>query len=218
MAYVHKSQHIPPDNMVVNMHYLRNWDNHLIDMLNLGYIIDCHTMNIIKRDSFVPRAYIVHQMVVKEDEETLDYMMSNQFDPLTMVVLNSKPNILTSRGVAGVAKKCQETCQILAYRHDEIIVKAALNRPGLLVMSEIDYPGWQAFVNGQRKKILRGNYLFRTVPLEAGEHTVHFVFKPFSFKIGSTVSGISLSVVAIGLLILCRKPKHQSSFNHLGKE
>jgi hypothetical protein len=208
MQYVNKSQHIPPDNKVVNMHYIRNMDNPLINMLNLKYTIDCNSKKITKRNAFVPRAYIVHRAVVKDDQEILDYMMRHDFDPLKTLVFSSqsKAQNISTQDTGGDPK---EICQILSYTCDEIIVDVKLNTPGFLVMSEINYPGWQALVDGRPYGIRTGNYLFRTVPLEAGRHTVRFVFNPRSFKIGSVVSLASLLAVIIGLLVFGRKRKPQ---------
>jgi hypothetical protein len=206
MQYVNKSQHRPPDNKVVNIHYVRNMDNPLIDMLNLKYLIDCGSNRIAKRSGFVPRAYIVHQAVLKDDQEILDYMMGHDFDPLKTLVLGGKsdPSKIATQGTYADP---EETCRILSYTCDEIIVDVKLNAPGFLVMSEINYPGWQAVVDGMKATLLTGNYLFRSVPVQAGKHTVRFEFNPLSFKIGSLVSLVSTVAVIIGLLVFGRKRK-----------
>ncbi|MBW1744061.1 MAG: YfhO family protein, partial [Deltaproteobacteria bacterium] len=41
VQYVNKSQQLPADDKVVNMHYIRSVDNPLINMLNLKYVVDC---------------------------------------------------------------------------------------------------------------------------------------------------------------------------------
>lgn len=71
--------------------------------------------------------------------------------------------------------------------------------PGYLVMSDVWYPGWQAFLNGKSTQILRANFLFRAVELPAGEHEVRIAYRPKQFYVGFFVTGLSL----IGLLVLC---------------
>jgi len=208
MKYINKSQNIPPDNKIVNMHYVRDFNNHLIDMLNLKYIVDCKSGRILKRESFVPRAYVVHKMVLKNEHEILDYMMGHHFDPLETVVFKSQTKIPMS--FPETAIKSPETCRILDYQNDQIVVDVSLKAPGFLILSEVNYPGWQAFVNGKQQTILTGNYMFRTVPLEAGRHTVRFVFNPKSFKVGILVSSISLIVVIITLFIFRNKRELKS--------
>ena len=82
------------------------------------------------------------------------------------------------------------------YSPNKIVVQASLSSPGLLVLSELWYPGWRAYDNGQEVKIHRANYLMRSVHLEAGRHTVEFAYDPLSFKVGRWVSaGAVLSLV-----------------------
>jgi hypothetical protein len=203
VQYINRSQDIPPDNKVVNMHYIADLDNPLINMLNLKYTVDCGSNRIIKRNGYVPRAHIVHRAVNKDDKEVLEYMMGNDFDPLTMVVLTgqSKAPKITTQDVRVDPK---DTCKILSYDYDEIVVDAKLDTSGFLVMSEINYPGWEIFVNGVKQTPLTGNYLFRIVPLNAGRYNVRFVFNPFSFKAGRIVSTVSLLMILITLFVFGR--------------
>jgi len=204
VRYVNKSQQLPADDKVVNMHYIRSVDNSLINMLNLKYVIDCAAAELRERKVFVPRAHIVHQAVVVDDRETLDYMMGDEFDPMKTVVFSSAPDIPVS-GVKGDPGSHGEMCQVLSYACDEISVDAKLNTPGFLVMSEINYPGWRAYVNGKITPLLTGNYLFRTVSLQPGRHHVRFVFSPFSFRAGTVVSLVSIVGIIAGLIIFSRK-------------
>jgi hypothetical protein len=48
--------------------------------------------------------------------------------------------------------------------------------------------------------IMRGDYLFRTVAVPAGEHTVEFVYQPMALTIGAGIS--LLAAWAIGLVCL----------------
>ena len=66
-----------------------------------------------------------------------------------------------------------------------------------LVLSEVYYPGWKAYVDGRAEPVLRASYAFRAVYLEPGYHEVHLVFEPLSWKVGL---GISV-VVWIGLAV-----------------
>jgi len=93
VEYINRSQKLPPDNKVVNMHYIQDWENPLIDLLNLKYVIDCDAARIVKRKNIIPRAYIVHRMVRKNEEDILDFMMGPEFNPFEMVVYDRKADI-----------------------------------------------------------------------------------------------------------------------------
>jgi len=62
-------------------------------------------------------------------------------------------------------------------------------------LSEIYYPGWQAYVDGQQARILRANYALRALELEAGSHRVELVYDPLSVKVGCVVSAGALMIV-----------------------
>jgi hypothetical protein len=71
--------------------------------------------------------------------------------------------------------------------------------PGLLVLAEQVYPGWQVKVDGQRQEIVSVLGFLRGVRLDAGEHQVEFVFHPVSVMVG-----VGLALLAWGAIILAR--------------
>ncbi len=65
--------------------------------------------------------------------------------------------------------------------------------PGLLVLSEIVYPGWWAFIDGRHVDIVSFQGIFRGVELlEPGEHYIEFLFCPVSLVIGLSLSLLGL--------------------------
>ena len=204
MEYINRSQGLSPDGKVVNLHYIGDFNNTLIRMLNLKYVVDCKEQRIGTVDPFMPRCYIVHHMDTKGKNEILDFMMEDQFDPLKVVVFE-KGNAPATFFPEEPIPDLNEKCWITAYDNNEIRLVADMKAPGFLVMSEINYPGWRVFVDGTKKNILTGNYLFRVVPLNAGRHDIHFIFRPLSFKIGAAISVISLIGVMAFLFLIRRK-------------
>jgi hypothetical protein len=85
---------------------------------------------------------------------------------------------------------------------NQIILQA--DGPGLLVLSEVNYPGWQAWVDGQSEEIQEVQGLLRALTLKPGTHQVRFVFRPLSVSIGlgSFVFGI---LVIIGFVWMRRR-------------
>jgi len=84
---------------------------------------------------------------------------------------------------------------IISYRPDRIVLATDSSGPGFLFLSEIFYPGWKAFVDGQPKRILRGNYLFRVVELPEGHHEVRLIFDPLSIKVGIGITIFTLFMI-----------------------
>ena len=77
-------------------------------------------------------------------------------------------------------------------------IRVAAEGPGRLVLSEVDYPGWQARVDGERVPIVRDQGLLRSVSLSAGPHDIQFDFRPWSVYAGMALA--SLALAALGAL------------------
>jgi hypothetical protein len=77
----------------------------------------------------------------------------------------------------------------------EVSTKSAY--PAFLVLSDIHYPGWKAWVDGKETYIHRTNYAFRGVSVPAGQHLIRFEYKPTSLYCGAAVSILSLFIFAI---------------------
>ena len=87
-----------------------------------------------------------------------------------------------------------QAVELLAKNPDRISLHAA--GPGMMVLSEIVYPGWRAWVDGKLVQIETVAGLLRSVRLGPGEHTVEFGFYPTSFYLGVTASLITILLLA----------------------
>lgn len=72
---------------------------------------------------------------------------------------------------------------------------------GWVVLSDVWYPGWQAWVDGQPAPLLRANYLFRAVAIPSGVHEVTFTYRPLSFWLGLAVSLLAAAFVAFRWIV-----------------
>jgi hypothetical protein len=69
--------------------------------------------------------------------------------------------------------------------------------PGLLVLSEIDYPGWIVEVDGVRAPLEAPAGILRGVNLGEGTHQIHFVFRPVSVYLGLTMAGATILICLV---------------------
>jgi uncharacterized membrane protein YfhO len=89
---------------------------------------------------------------------------------------------------------------ILLDDESAIELDARLDAPGLVVLADTFYPGWQATVDGVGTTIYPTNYLFRGVPVPAGAHRVRFEYRPQSVRLGAVSSGAGIALlVALGI-------------------
>ena len=69
---------------------------------------------------------------------------------------------------------------------------ADLASAGLLVTSEVNYPCWQATVDGVAASLVEVDGLLRGVAVPPGPSRVEFSFRPPSLYVGGLISGVAL--------------------------
>ncbi len=79
-------------------------------------------------------------------------------------------------------------------------------RKGIVFLSEIAYPGWQARIDGARVPVITADYLLRAVVVEKGKHTIDFVYKPRMFRAALFASvAVFLLTTVLGVFAAVRK-------------
>lgn len=76
-------------------------------------------------------------------------------------------------------------------------IEVSADGPGLLVLSEIAYPGWRVQIDGQTAEMVLVENLLRGVNLPPGTHTVIFSFRPMSLYWGWGFFGIAVICVFV---------------------
>ena len=94
------------------------------------------------------------------------------------------------------------------YSGNKLTLNFHMPESGMLVLSEIYYPGWKAFLDGKEKEIYKANYLFRAVYAPEGNHHLELVFEPAHFTIGMVFT-ISFLMMLIALFALGLRKKSE---------
>jgi hypothetical protein len=154
-----------------------------------------------------PRVYVAYTAHTADDAAALKYLSDPKADPFSDAVV-SEPLPFELKGTAGGTPAARIT--ILRRAPGRIALDVSLPADGLLVLSEVYYPGWGATVDGADAKILRAQETLRSIPLRAGDHHVELAFQPSSFTLGGAISAIALLCVValIALGTRAGRPQH----------
>ena len=91
--------------------------------------------------------------------------------------------------------------KLVQYKPNNLTYEVTSNKGGVIVFSEIYYPGWTATVDGQPAELGRVNYILRALNVKAGKHKVVLDFHPTSIKKTETVAYVGYVVLLLLLIV-----------------
>ena len=92
--------------------------------------------------------------------------------------------------------------KLVAYEPNDLKYEVSSEKGGVVVFSEIYYPGWQAYIDGVEAPHGRADYILRAMNVPAGKHTVEFKFDPKSLHTTETIAFVALGLLAMAVLLL----------------
>ena len=110
-----------------------------------------------------------------------------------------------------VTQDTTSTVAIKSYEPNQLTYEVNSGKGGVLVFSEIYYPGWTATVDGEPAELGRVDYILRALQVKPGRHEVVLSFFPKSVDTTETVAYLAyvilLLVVGCALFLAYRKSK-----------
>lgn len=101
------------------------------------------------------------------------------------------------------------TVTLKSYEPDRLVYDVKSTNGGVLVFSEIYYPGWKATIDGNDVPVGRVNYVLRALNMKPGNHKVELTFKPktvvMTERIANTASAILVIILVVVTIAAYRK-------------
>ena len=92
--------------------------------------------------------------------------------------------------------------RIKAYEPNMLTYEVESDKGGIVVFSEIYYPGWTATVDGVEQELGRVNYVLRALSVKPGKHEVVLSFFPKSIDRTEAVAYVSYAILLVIILLL----------------
>ena len=184
----------------------------LLDLMNVRYLVSVeqelgpeysevyrtpprelrHVRYVYRRDSALPRAFLVAQAVVPPEGITvLEELCS--IDPREMCLVEERP-------FAGTA--AFQTLAVQRRSPSDLTIRFATEGSGVAVISQSWHPDWRATDNGNPVEVRRVNHAQVGIPLEPGDHELRVWYYPWDFYLGCVISALAWGGVALSILVL----------------
>ena len=99
-----------------------------------------------------------------------------------------------------VAQDTLSRVTIKAYEPNELTYEVQTGKGGVVVFSEIYYPGWTATVDGKPAEVGRVDYILRALRVSPGKHEVVLTFKPKSVENTETIAFTAYGILILAIL------------------
>ena len=150
---------------------------------------------VLENPNALPRAWIVHSARKEENpKETLRLLGSGEVDPRQEALLEEDPPQQMSQPPGGSSA---EQALVEEYGANSMKLKTSSGSAGLLVLSEVYYPAWKAYVDGEPAEVYATDQLLRSVPIPEGEHEVELRYESEALEAGITISMVACAVLVV---------------------
>jgi len=174
-------------------YHISQGNQQVLNMLNSKYIID-QNQRLQVNNQALGNAWFINQLIevnspLEEIESLSDINTATQAVVLQSDFADQLAGIQPGDGSG--------TISLVNYAVDELTYEYQTNSKQIAVFSEIWYPGWQIYIDGEPVEMFRVNYVLRALAVPAGQHTIKFVFQP-------RAPGKWLTLLSsLGILLLC---------------
>lgn len=103
---------------------------------------------------------------------------------------------------ASSAADSLDTVVLKEYQPNALKYEVNSKNGGVVVFSEIYYPGWISTIDGEEVEHGRADYILRAMNVPAGKHIVEFKFDPKSLHLTETIAYIAFVLLAVGVVVV----------------
>lgn len=142
-------------------------------------------VNVYQWDGALPRTFIVHEAVGLADR---------RHAAAALAALGERTADETFLpGPVPALERCAgpEEARIVESSENRVVVEARLGCRGMVILSDTWFPGWRAWVDGQRTRIHEAYAAVRGVVVDGGAHRIEFRYLP-----GTVLAGAACWILA----------------------
>lgn len=187
----------------------QNYQSPLVDLLNVKYILsfddlDSNSLDLVMTDgstklyenkNFTPRAFFPEEVIKTQTPQ----------EQYAILLQSNVKQTATSSTYSFENQATESEMKFLNYSDQNITIntQTQIDRP--LVLTNVFYPGWKAYIDGQQTEVHDADAIFQLIEVPKGNHQIEFKFKPKSFYNGLYISAFALAAAVICTTTIWRK-------------
>jgi len=184
--------------------------------------IQSHDYQIRRNRKVYPRAWVVHdsrplpdlegltklqqsgpmQEILYDDDRIWHDPTMTAFDPRRLVWIEHDKQLELRPFLSGASPRPTETVKVSYPSPQRVELEANLESAGIVVLSDIHYPGWRLTIDRQPAPIYKVNRVMRGAAVPEGSHRLVYTYEPRSFQVGGAITLAGLAVAA-ALAVYC---------------
>ena len=172
----------------------------ILNMLNTRYLIlplqDNKTMPLLNPYAMGNAWFVNEVKYVNNANEELDAL--GKADLHTTAIADKQFEATLGKSAANDSSA---SVKMTKYEPNELHYDVTSKNGGIIVFSEVYYPGWSCTVDGKPVEVSKVNYVLRAINVGAGSHKVMMEFRPKSLATTETTAYISLALLALSVII-----------------
>jgi len=159
---------------------------------------------VYENTKFQPRAWFARRLQVQSTDEVLQTIKSGKlkdgspFDPAETALFEKEDFGGRQIVLPQIGDTTNAEAKVTRYKPNGIELETRNPRDGFLVLSEVYYRGWEAWIDGKRAPVEKVNYLLRGLFVPAGDHRIEFVYRAHSFRNGAAWSLLGALLLLAG--------------------
>jgi hypothetical protein len=126
-----------------------------------------------------------------------NYGTERVFDPHVVAWLSRSDLAQVRPYLSGLPPGPHETVTVTYPSPQQAALEVDLESPGLVILSDVYYWGWELTIDGSPAPVYRVNGSMRGAAVSSGHHRLVYTFRPLLFRIGGLVSIAGLAVLIV---------------------
>jgi len=168
-------------------------------VLNVKYQVEIDNTGrpgFVENRAMLPRAWAVDNYILTDSSKIEELMKKSSIDYSKTVVLEQNPGISLDKNMAANANiKC------IDYKSNSIKYEVNSDENFIFVQSEIWYPAWKAYIDGNKVPVLHANYCLRAIAVGKGKHNIEFKYDSEAYNTGRLLTLITIILSSLGIVL-----------------